>query len=190
MPTILPRSFYLDSPEVVARNLLGKLVVRRLDRKRLTGRITEVEAYLGADDPAAHTFIGKTPRNAVLFGPPGHAYVYFIYGMHYCLNFSCLPDGEPGGVLIRALDPVEGLETMARLRGFVSVPKPTLLTSGPGRLCQALGITREKHNGLDVTRADSPLQVIDDGFRPGSILTTPRIGIRKAADRPLRFLVG
>jgi len=189
-PTILPRRFYLDSPEVVARILLGKLVVRRLGRKRLVGRITEVEAYPGAGDPASHSFAGKTPRNAVLFGPPGFAYVYFVYGMYYCLNFSCLPDGEPGGVLIRALDPVEGLDTMARLRGFAAVPKPRLLTSGPGRLCQALDITRANANGLDVTHADSPLQVVDDGFRPPSILTTPRIGIRKAVDRPLRFLVG
>jgi DNA-3-methyladenine glycosylase len=189
-PTILPRSFYLPSPEIVARNLLGKLIVRRLGRKRLVGRITEIEAYLGLDDPASHSFIGKTPRNAVLFGPPGIAYIYFIYGMHYCLNFSCMPDGEPGGVLIRSLDPIEGLETMAHLRGYTTVPKPTLLTSGPGRLCQALDITRINTNGLDVTRAGSPLQVLDDGFRPPSILTTPRIGISKAADRPLRFLVG
>jgi DNA-3-methyladenine glycosylase len=188
--TILPRSFYLDSPEVVARTLLGKLIVRRFDRERLIGRITEVEAYLGAEDPAAHSFAGKTARNAVLFGPPGFAYVYFIYGMYYCLNFSCLPDGDPGGVLIRALDPVEGMETMARLRGFRTAEKPGLLTSGPGRLCKALGITRENCNGLDVTRAGSPLQVVDDGFRPPSVLTTPRIGIRKAADKPLRFLIG
>jgi len=187
---LLPRSFYLHSPEIVARNLLGKLIVRRLGRKRLIGRITEIEAYLGFDDPASHSFIGKTARNAVLFGPPGFAYIYFIYGMHYCLNFSCSPDGNPGGVLIRALDPIAGLETMARLRGYATVPKPSLLTSGPGRLCQALGITRANTNGLDVTSADSPLQVVDDGYRPPTILTTPRIGISKAADRPLRFLVG
>jgi DNA-3-methyladenine glycosylase len=190
MPTILPRSFYLDLPDVVARNLLGKLIVRRLGRRRLIGRITEIEAYFGLEDPASHTFIGKTARNAVLFGPPGFTYVYFIYGMHYCLNFSCMPDGEPGGVLIRGLDPIDGLETMAHLRGFQTVPKPSLPTSGPGRLCQALDITRTNANGLDVTRANSPLQVVDDGFRPSSILTTPRIGIRKAVDRPLRFLVG
>ena len=190
MPTVLPRGFYLDSPEIVARNLLGKLITRRLGKELLIGRITEIEAYLGFEDPASHSFIGKTPRNAVLFGPPGVAYVYFIYGMHYCLNFSCLPDGEPGGVLIRALDPIAGLETMARLRGFATLPKPSLLTSGPGRLCEALGITREKFNGVDVTRAESPLQVVDDGFRPPSILTTPRIGITKAAELPLRFLVG
>ena len=188
MSTILPRSFYLDSPEVVARGLLGKLITHHLDGESLTGRIVEIEAYLGLADPAAHTFVGKTPRNAVLFGPPGFSYVYFIYGMHYCLNLSCLPDGEPGGVLIRALEPIEGLDTMTRLRGFSSPVKPKLLTYGPGRLCQALGITRAKHNGLDVTLADSPLQVLDDGFRPASILATPRIGISKAIDMPLRFV--
>ena len=190
LPFVLPRSFFLDSPEVVASKLLGKLITRHLDGERLTGRIIEVEAYLGLSDPAAHTFIGKTPRNAVLFGPPGFSYVYFIYGMHYCLNFSCQQEGEPGGVLIRALEPLEGLETMARLRGFPSLSTPKLLTSGPGRLCQALGITRATHNDLDVTRTDSPLQVLDDGYRPSSILTTPRIGISKAIDKPLRFLDG
>jgi DNA-3-methyladenine glycosylase len=187
MPTVLPRSFYLDSPEVVARNLLGKLITRTLNGEQLTGRIIEVEAYLGLSDPAAHTFIGKTARNAVLFGPPGFSYVYFIYGMHYCLNFSCLPDGEPGGVLIRALEPVAGLDTMASLRGLPSPTKPKLLCSGPGRLCQALAITRTE-NALDVTQARSPLRVLDDGFRPASISATPRIGIRKAIDLPLRFL--
>jgi DNA-3-methyladenine glycosylase len=187
MPTILPRSFYLDSPEVVARNLLGKLITRNLNGEQLTGRIIEVEAYLGLSDPAAHTFAGKTPRNAVLFGPPGFSYVYFIYGMHYCLNFSCLPDGEPGGVLIRALEPIAGLDTMATLRGLSSSANPKQLCSGPGRLCQALGITRTE-NGLDVTRAKSPLRVRDDGFQPASISVTPRIGISKAVDLPLRFL--
>jgi DNA-3-methyladenine glycosylase len=188
MPTLLPRSFYLDSPEVVARNLLGKLITRDLNGERLTGRITEIEAYLGLSDPASHSFIGKTARNAVLFGPPGFSYVYFIYGMHYCLNFSCEPEGEPGGVLIRALQPIAGLETMARLRGLSVPTKPKLLCSGPGRLCQAMGITLTE-NGLDVTRAKSPLRVLDDGFRPASISVTPRIGISKAVDMPLRFLM-
>jgi DNA-3-methyladenine glycosylase len=187
MPTLLPRRFYADSPEVVARNLLGKLITRNLDGERLTGRITEIEAYLGLSDPASHSFIGKTARNAVLFGPPGFSYVYFIYGMHYCLNFSCEPDGQPGGVLIRALHPIAGLETMARLRGLSHPAKSKLLCSGPGRLCQALGITLAQ-NGLDVARAKSPLRVLDDGFRPASIVATPRIGISKAVDMPLRFV--
>jgi DNA-3-methyladenine glycosylase len=187
MPKILPRSFYLDSPDVVARNLLGKLITRDLNGERLTGRIIEIEAYLGLSDPASHSFIGKTARNAVLFGPPGFSYVYFIYGMHYCLNFSCEPEGEPGGVLIRALQPVAGLDTMARLRGLTAPVNPKLLCSGPGRLCQAMGITLTE-NGLDVTRTKSPLRVLDDGFRPASITATPRIGISKAVDMPLRFL--
>jgi DNA-3-methyladenine glycosylase len=194
---ILPRAFYLDPPDQVCRRLLGKLLVRRYrdpsvarpKTQRLTGRIVEVEAYFGLDDPAAHTFVGKTARNAVLFGPAGFAYVYFIYGMYFCLNFSCEPDGHPGGVLLRALEPVEGLETMARLRGLPSTANPRLLTSGPGRLCQALGIVRETHNGIDVTNSRSGLHVEDDGFIPDAIDASPRIGIRKAADRPLRFTI-
>ena len=189
-PTVLPRSFYLSSPEVVARALLGKLLTHHREGERLTGRITEVEAYLGLADPASHTFRGLTAYNSVLFGPPGFSYVYFIYGMYYCVNVSCLPDGEPGGVLIRALEPVEGIETMARLRGLPSGASPKLLTGGPGRLCQALGITRATHNGLDVTSKKSVLQILDDGYHPENIDVTPRIGISKAADLPLRFLIG
>jgi DNA-3-methyladenine glycosylase len=184
----LPRRFYLASPEVVARKLLGKLVTRNLNGERLTGRIIETEAYLGHSDPASHTYGGKTERNAVLFGPPGFSYVYFIYGIHYCLNFSCRSQGEPGGVLIRALEPIAGLETMARLRGFTGPVQRKLLCSGPGRLCEALGITGAD-NGLDVTQTDSQLQVLDDGTRPPSVLVTPRIGISKAKDLPLRFVV-
>ena len=116
---VLPRAFYLDPPDVVAqaacsaRSWCGAIERRR--QNVLAGRIVEVEAYFGLDDPAAHTFVGKTERNAVLFGPPGFAYVYFIYGMYFCLNFSCEPEGQPGGVLLRALEPLEGLRTMARL---------------------------------------------------------------------------
>lgn len=186
---ILPRRFYVDSPDVVARGLLGKVLKRRLDREWLSGRIVETEAYFGQDDPAAHTFAGKTARNAVLFGPPGFAYVYFIYGMYSCLNVSCEPDGKAGGVLIRAAEPLAGFATMARLRGLSKSVKPQLLTSGPGRLCQALGVTRATHNGLDVTDATSELQILDDGFRPASIMATPRIGIRKAVERPHRFVI-
>jgi DNA-3-methyladenine glycosylase len=186
---LLPRRFYLRSPDDVGRELLGKVLARRLDGEWLTGRIVETEAYFGQDDPAAHSFVGKTARNAVLFGPPGFTYVYFIYGMYFCLNVSCEPEGQAGGVLIRALEPLAGLDTMARLRGLPSAAKPRLLTSGPGRLCEALAITRAGQNGLDVTAADSELQIRDDGSRPGKILATPRIGIRKAAERPHRFVI-
>ncbi len=186
---LLPRSFYLPAPDMVARELLGKVITRSVAGERLVGRIVEVEAYFGADDPAAHSYGGKTARNAVVFGRPGVAYVYFIYGMHYCLNLSCEPEGQAGCVLVRALEPLAGLETMARLRKLPAAAQPRLLTSGPGRLCQALGITRAAHNGLDVTDAGSELQVLDDGFRPKEIRATPRIGIRKAVERPLRFLI-
>src|SRR5690242_16023884 len=131
---ILPRSFYDRDPRLVGPDLLGKVLVRRGGRKLLAARIVEVEAYLGAEDPAAHASIGKTPRNAVLFGPPGYAYVYFIYGNHYCLNVSCLPDGTPGGILFRALEPLEGLDEMYNLRGIERGTDLRKLTSGPGRL--------------------------------------------------------
>lgn len=185
----LSRKFYLDPPEQVARKLLGKLIARRYEGEDLIGRIVEAEAYCGLDDAAAHAAAGKTTRNAVIFGPPGFAYVYFIYGMHHCLNFSCEPEGQAGCVLIRALEPVAGLETMAWLRGLSKGANPRLLTSGPGRLCQALGIVRDTHNGLDITDKKSGLYVTEDNFRPGKILTTPRIGIRKAVEHPLRFAI-
>jgi len=181
---LVPRDFYLDSPDLVAQKLLGKLLVRG----EMVGRIVEVEAYFGEADPASHSFPGKTARNAVLFGPPGHAYVYFIYGMYFCLNVSCEPDGLPGGVLFRALEPVSGLEAMARARG-VAATKVAALTSGPGRLCQAFGVTRERDNGADFTSRKSDLQIQDDGFVAGEILVTPRIGITKDADRPARFVI-
>lgn len=182
----LPRRFYAGAPDGVARALLGKVLARWLDGEWLTGRIIETEAYFGQDDPAAHAYAGKTARNAVLFGPPGHAYVYFIYGMHWCLNVSCEPDGQPGGVLFRAIEPLTGLETMARLRGTA---KRKLLASGPGRLCQAMAITRGGQNGADVTDHESELQIWDDGYVPERVQVTPRIGIRKAADRPHRYVV-
>jgi len=185
---VVPRSFFLRAPEAVARDMLGKLIVRTLDGEHLAGRITEVEAYLGLDDPAAHAFSGRTRRNAVLFGPPGFAYVYLIYGIHYCLNFSCQPEGQAGCVLIRALEPVAGIHKMAELRHLRATATAAALTGGPGKLCQALGITRIAHNGIDVTVPTSPLRVLDDGYTPGRIETTPRIGITKAQDRLLRFL--
>jgi DNA-3-methyladenine glycosylase len=187
---LLPQRFYSRSPEIVARALLGKLLVRDLHGERLTGRIIEVEAYLGLTDPASHVARGLTPNNAVLFGPSGRTHVYFIYGMYYCLNVASHLPGDAGGVLIRALDPIDGLETMADLRGLPQNAKPKLLTGGPGRLCQALDITRKNSNDLDVTSPTSDIQIADDGHHPTKIQTTPRIGISKAADRPLRFLIG
>ena len=189
--TPLAREFYMHDPRDVSRNLLGKVVVRRRGRKLLAARVVEVEAYLGVDDPAAHSAAGRTARNAVLFGPPGHSYVYFIYGNHYCFNVSCLPDGQAGGVLFRALEPLLGIEEMARARG-VSIEKPgdlRKLTSGPGRLAEALGITRPRDNDKDLTSHKSDLWLADDGYRPGRVSITPRIGITKAADRPLRYLI-
>jgi DNA-3-methyladenine glycosylase len=151
----------------------------------------EVEAYLGQNDPAAHSAAGQTARNSVLFGPPGIAYVYFIYGNHYCLNVSCEPEGKAGGVLFRAVEPLTGIEEMARARGIVipgprSLPK---LTSGPGRMAEAFGITRARDNGCDLTSAASSLWIGDDGYQARGIRLTPRIGITKAADRPLRYVL-
>jgi DNA-3-methyladenine glycosylase len=186
--SVLSRNFFRRSPEIVAPEMLGKILVHHRKGKRLSGRIIEVEAYLGLTDPASHAFHGRTPANDVLFGPPGITHVYFIYGMHYCINISCLPDGEPGGVLLRALIPLEGIPAMAKLRGLPATARPQMLTGGPGRLCQAFGITRATHNGLDVTQPASPLQVVNDGYHVDKIEVSPRIGIRKAADRPLRFL--
>jgi DNA-3-methyladenine glycosylase len=185
----LARDFYLDPPNLVAPGLLGKLLIRRLGKHTLIGRIVEVEAYIGKDDPAGHAFAGRTARNGVLFGPPGHAYVYFIYGMHYCLNVSCEPEGQAGSVLIRALEPLAGLDEMTRLRHLPPAADPRLLTTGPGRLCQALDITRSEQDGVDLTDPASALYIAADGFETPGIVVTPRIGIRKAADRPLRYCV-
>jgi DNA-3-methyladenine glycosylase len=188
----LNRAFFARSPRRVARELLGKVLVRDSERLHLTGRIVEVEAYLGANDPASHSFAGKTARTAVLFGPPGYAYVYFIYGNHYCLNVSCEPDGKAGGVLFRALEPLEGIEEMARARQIELLGPRDLvrLTSGPGRMAEAFGVTRERDNGCDLTSSSSGLWIGDDGFRARNIRVTPRIGITKAADHPLRYILG
>ncbi len=188
---LLPREFFLPAPDTVARALLGKRLLRRRQGRALMGRIVETEAYFGADDPAAHAFRGRTARNAVLFGPPGHAYVYFIYGLHACLNVSCEPDGAAGCVLVRAIEPLHGLATMAALRGLPESAPPRLLASGPGRLCQALAITREGLNGADLLNPAGELLLLDaePDWAPGEVAATPRIGITKAAERPLRFLL-
>ena len=259
--TLLKPDFFNRDPRRVARALLGKLLIRKTSRGILAGRIVETEAYLGQGDAAAHAAAGRTARNSVLFGPPGRAYVYFIYGNHYCLNVSCLPNGVPGCVLLRALEPVAGIDQMAKTRrieivwgrapspvqahvgagaltcpaerssaavvqaertgapvkpgvglagwsssaaagghgdpGFViakdSDPKKFSLlkkiSSGPGCLSQALGITRERDNGKSLVSPRSDLQIVDDGYRVRRVTVTPRIGIVKSAERPLRYFI-
>ena len=196
----LPRSFYERDPRAVARELLGKVLLRRVGRKTIAGRIVETEAYLGRGDPAAHAFSGITKRNAVLYGPAGHAYVYFTYGMHHCMNISCEPSGHAGCVLLRALEPISGLEEMAKSRNLAWEGKETsparmrLLASGPGRLCQALQIERQRDNGKDLTARNSDLQVVEALAEASSevkykVVTATRVGISKAADLKLRYLL-
>ena len=178
---ILGRGFYARPTIEVARDLLGRILVHG----RTAGRIVETEAYLGRGDLAAHAARGLTQRTKVIFGPPGHAYVYIIYGMYDCLNLVAEPAGEAGCVLIRALEPVAGIDLMRRRRPAARTVED--LASGPARLTLAMGITRA-HNGRDVTRGDltvrEPLEAT--AFEVG---TTPRIGIRQSADLPLRFVI-
>jgi DNA-3-methyladenine glycosylase len=188
---LLPRSFFEAPAELVAPRLLGKLLAHQTVEGLLAGRIVEAEAYLGPHndppDPAAHSYRGPTPRNMVIFGPAGHAYVYAIYGRYFCMNVSCEAEGRAGCVLLRALEPVAGAERMAVNRGLRPGAKQRDLTSGPSRLCQALGLARATHNGLDLLDPGSPFQMRDDGYAVGDVLVTPRIGIHEAVDWPLRF---
>src|SRR5262245_9169349 len=178
---VLPRNFYNQPAIRVARSLLGKV----LRHEGTSGIIVETEAYLGGDDLAAHSARGMTDRTRVIFGPPGHAYVYFIYGMYECLNVVAEPEGKPGCVLIRALEPIDGLEEMQRRRS--AARKLEQLASGRGQLTQALGITRV-HNGTAV--ASGPSLITEPGRRRKiRIVTTPRIGISQCIDWPLRFVV-
>lgn len=188
---LLKAEFFNRDPRRVARALLGKLLLRKTSSGILAGRIVETEAYLGQGDAAAHAVAGKTPRNSVLFGPPGHAYVYLIYGNHYCLNVSCLPDGVPGCVLFRALEPVAGIEQMAKARGIDLAKESDLkkISSGPGRMSEALGITRERDNGKSLVIPRSDLRIADDGYRVRRVVVTPRIGIVKSAEQPLRYFI-
>ncbi len=166
-----------------ARALLGSLLVRERDGELLVGRIVETEAYLGHDDPASHAHKGETPRNRAMFGEPGRAYVYKIYGIHHCVNVVTEPAGRGAAVLIRALEPVLGMPTMGRLRGERS------LTDGPGKLCQALAIDRALDHA-DLTR-QGPLYLLRSATPPAApVYTSPRVGITQAADRPWRFYLG
>jgi DNA-3-methyladenine glycosylase len=195
--TVLKPEFFNRDPRRAARALLGKLLIRQTETGFLAGRIVETEAYLGENDAAAHSAAGKTARNAILFGPPGYAYVYFIYGVHYCLNVSCLPDGVAGGVLFRALEPVWGIEKMAKARGIEVTERTDLakisflknISSGPGRLAEAFEITRARDNGKSLVSARSDLRLVDDGYRPRRVAATARIGIVKSAELPLRYVI-
>ena len=175
MPSKHRRDFFARSVHKVAPDLIGATLLLN----GVGGRIVEVEAYHHTD-PAAHSFNGKTERNAVMFGPPGVAYVYRSYGIHWCVNVVCEPEGSASAVLIRALEPTEGLRAMQRRRGL---KEERLLCSGPGRLCEALGITHA-HNGLPVDKP--PLVLLPREDEP-EIVTGVRIGITKAADLPWRY---
>jgi DNA-3-methyladenine glycosylase len=181
----LPVAFFTRPTEVVARDLLGMVIVSTMGGEVTTARIVETEAYLGYDDPASHGYLHRrNSRNQALFGPPGSWYVYLSYGMHWCANLVCQRSGLASAVLLRALEPLEGLDVMRRRRGPVPDRE---LCSGPGKLCQALGITRDL-DGTRMARSEAAVH------RPRSseaatIGVTPRIGITKAADWPLRFVV-
>ena len=184
-PSPLPASFYARDTTSVARGLLGCLLESRVGGRRVVGRIVEVEAYVGAHDPADHGFGGRrSRRNAALFGPPGTAYVFRSYGVHWCLNAVTEREGAPTAVLLRALEPVRGLQAMSARRG---VDDPRLLCSGPGRLCQALGVTGA-HDGVRLDRG--VLRILRPGVSEAiATVAGPRIGISRAADWPLRFSV-
>jgi len=178
---VLPRSFYARPAIEVAKDLLGKILVHG----ETAGRIVETEAYLGLADAAAHASRGRTPRTEVLFGPPGHAYVYLIYGLYECLNLVAEPEHSPGCVLIRALEPLAGIETMRRRRGGIT--RIEQLANGPGKLTRAMGITR-RQNGADVTRGSLTVHVPEraEAFQTG---VSRRIGITRNPDPPLRFFI-
>ncbi len=177
----LGRSFYQRDTVQVSRDLLGKLLIHG----STGGIIVETEAYLGGDDLASHSAIGITNRTRVIFGPPGHAYVYLSYGMHECLNIVAEPDGKAGCVLIRALEPTQGLDVMRTRRPLARRDRD--LASGPGKLTRALAITRA-HNGVDVTRGDL-IVCAPRVSTPFEIEVSKRIGITKCADLPLRFTI-
>jgi DNA-3-methyladenine glycosylase len=180
----LPRAFYRRDPREVAPELLNKVLVAADGRR---ARIVETEAYCGAFDAAAHTYRGKTARNAVMFGPPGLLYVYFTYGMHFCCNAVCGEDGEGVAVLLRAAEPLAGLDLMREARPAAKRDRD--LCSGPARLCQAFGIARAQ-DGVDLVTGVGGLGIVDDGVAPPEApVVTTRIGIRHAAEEPWRWYV-
>ncbi|QXJ20051.1 DNA-3-methyladenine glycosylase [Actinomadura graeca] len=183
---LLPRDFFDRPVEQVAPSLLGQVLRHRAPGGETAVRLTEVEAYAGPLDPASHAYRGRTQRNAVMFGPPGFAYVYFTYGMHFCMNLVCGPDGTSSAVLLRAGEIVAGEEAARARRPRSSVRD---LARGPARLCQALGIARDQ-NGLDVCSPDGPLTVhAGEPADPALIRTGPRTGVNGAKEVPWRFWI-
>ena len=181
----LPAAFYARQTELVARELLGAVLECTVNGTRCRGRIVETEAYTGEEDLACHAAAGRTARTEVLYGPAGRAYVYFIYGMHWCVNAVTRRAGMPSAVLIRAVEPLEGIEAMRRRRQG----RPDReLTNGPGKLCEAFGITGPRHHGASLL--SSPLRILAGARVPDAdVAVTPRIGISKAASEPLRWIV-
>ena len=181
----LPLSFYDRETEVVARELLGAILRFDSPHGVASGRIVETEAYLGEHDEACHAVVGETERTRCLYGSPGTAYVYFIYGIHWCFNAVTREAGLPSAVLVRALEPLEGIELMRERRRLARGHRD--LTNGPGKLCAALGITG-RHNGLPL---DRPPLTIHPGvdIPDGDVIVTPRIGITRSADWPLRWII-
>jgi DNA-3-methyladenine glycosylase len=186
--TPLPRTFYEPAADDVAPHLLGHLLIRNTADGPCGGVIVETEAYL-TDDPACHAYLRQTPRNRSMWGPPGHGYIYIIYGYHFCFNAVCRPAGVAEAVLVRAIEPAIGIEIMRSSR---TVAKPQQLTSGPGKLCAAMSIDRAQ-DGVDLCDAASPLfiarnETVEESHRVlGPVVTTTRIGITRAADWPLRY---
>ena len=186
LTSIIKRKFYSRDTVDVAKDLLGKILVRVIDGKILSGMIVESEAYRSTDDPASHSYRGMTERNSVMFGEPGHAYVYFTYGNHYCLNIVARDSAAPAGaVLIRAIEPIEGVPLMQRYRKTSDLYN---LTSGPGKIAQALMITK-KQNGIDVTKREDLYLVNGKNIDKSEIVATSRIGISIALDKQWRFLL-
>lgn len=187
MSSKLPRSFYSRSALEVASDLLGKVLVRRIGRKSLSGKIVETEAYAGPHDLACHASKGHTPRTSVMFGPPGYAYVYMIYGFYFCLNVVTEPLGYPAAVLIRAVEPMENVDVMRRLRD--NPQKETNIASGPGKLCMAMSIDKAL-NGANLL--GNVLWLEDRNLEPERIRVSPRVGVDYAGeykDKPWRFFV-
>jgi DNA-3-methyladenine glycosylase len=180
----LPRKFYLQNTVTVAKNLLGKKIIRQIGRSTISGIITETEAYRHKDDPASHAFRRITERNNVMFGDVGIAYVYFTYGMHYCFNVVARHSkAKAGAVLIRAIEPEKGIKIMQKNRKISNLKN---LTNGPAKLAQALEITKEQY-GVDLTK-DSKLFIIE-GIKPNKILASSRIGIKEATDKLWNFKI-